>query len=488
MKAVLLLSIIPFFFLLLLIPTYAYITPDMAVNIPNSYVNERGLRCSNITGTLYCYWFEEDQSNHWGILFRANATGGNVKYCIIGTGLNYQSIGGGFAIANETHIIQRDSTAFLWNHMYYVPVWSMDNSTTCTRVDSGYTMGYYRLGAYYDINGDQGSGWTYFGLNVNAVNSTTMQTVGETNYDYYVSVNNLTTFSFPDIADNETAFAMNGTYGTVTNNVFFEFRGGALYGLLPNYCTLYNVCGTSIYYDFYKENASTTWLYVYKTDWLYRMNWTAQLDDYSNTTTFVITPVEPLDGTTTYDSPEKLTVSLTTDMNGSLTFFFNGSLISGVNYTINTIQNEDQYSAVTGSLTNGESYTWFARFTSGSDTWVTNNQTFTYNLNSYDYLLSNPMNGFALLIGSAFSTSDLDASKEISSVILSFVISIMIVLGIGIVGKGKMHSDSLLTTFGLSLIAFMSMFALMGWFPAWFIIILLVIGAYAFMKIGKIGD
>lgn len=484
MKAVLLLSIIPFFFLLLLIPAHAYISVDKNISTPTS----EGLACTNVSGTFYCYLFVV---NYPAVgdraVVRYNATLEDSKWCEF----NYHStayVGSG--IVNATHLIYVSSTPAT---SYLIDISSIATNTTCqdTLITSPTVgSGVNRAGFSYS---DNSSGFNYWGASGAISNSTTSSTISAIWTD--VTANNLHMISLPNQTTNVTAYATNHSVGTPYTDFnytyIFKLTSGVIATTYNNPFITYGIPTANSPYniDFHKENASTTWLYMSHNSRAYRMNWT-EAEDLGGGVSIRYVAGIGNGGITTTESIIEVGIGLTSSCNGTLIWYYDGSIKGNTSITTAPMSTEEYYYYALGVLSTG-SHTWYASFLDSctSTYWNTSIQKFTVQTaqGSYDYILQNPANGMALLVGGVFSIYDLESSKHISSIIFTFVIAIAIVLGIGMVGKGKMASDSLLSIFGISIMVLLSMFTLMGWFPSWLLIILLVISAYAFVKMGKIG-
>lgn len=172
------------------------------------------------------------------------------------------------------------------------------------------------------------------------------------------------------------------------------------------------------------------------------------------------------------------------------TWYSNQATVSVPSYTIACI-NSSTGTVVDIIDQNGNSTTEVELLSRAGNTVTSSEQNGTStageDTSSYNYLLNNPMNWVAMGVGGLFSVRSLTTSQQISSILFSFVIAIALVLGIAVVGKGKMSSNSMITGFIVSAFGGLVMFTLMGWFPAWLMIVLIVIGSYIMAKTMGLG-
>jgi hypothetical protein len=103
----------------------------------------------------------------------------------------------------------------------------------------------------------------------------------------------------------------------------------------------------------------------------------------------------------------------------------------------------------------------------------------------------NPMNALALLIGGAFgygTTESLATAQQISSMLISLFISMCLIIVITVKAEQRMNANNMFLLFIFTMLGLLIMFTFISWFPSWIMIVLIVISAIGFIKIGGIGQ
>lgn len=172
------------------------------------------------------------------------------------------------------------------------------------------------------------------------------------------------------------------------------------------------------------------------------------------------------------------------------TWYSNQATVSVPSYTISCI-NLTTGAAVDIIDQNGNSTTEVELLTRAGNT-VTASESnasaaITQDTQSLNYLTSNPANYIAMSIGGIFSITNLGTAQNISSILLSFVISIALVMMIAVKGKGGLESNTMMNGFLISMLGMLAMFTLMSWFPAWLFICIMIIGAYLIARQSGVG-
>lgn len=464
-----------FFFLVLTMPAMAYLPVEINETTGTPYVySTRGLACTNSSGTFYCYVLACDNSNYIRV-FRYDDNLTNVEKCYIGlTSASGCGSITGFGIANSTHSLIKFTTG----KFRLVPLNNFTGEICTAGAELGSTTSANMLtsGGYYSGN-DNVVYWGGIDDAKFSDNSTTA--VAKFWADYYVNLR------LDNQSDNSTIYAMTNA---TQNYTFGLYTDGALTNSYSSISELYGTSATYTNWDLYKLDADTTYLYfaygTYPNIYLVRANFSEALL-YESGTEFIAT--SPEDNAIVYTIPD-LSVRLTTDVNGTIFWYLDGSLLGSVIITTNGTMTTQPFSANSGTLSTG-SHTWYARFVDQfSNTWTTETLAFTYTLDSSLYtLMTNPADGLALLIGGLFNVETLEGARLVAGTLLSFIGAIGSVILISILAKGKLHASELSMMFGLSIIVFIVMFTFAGWLPYWLTALLVVIGGFAFAKMSGLG-
>jgi len=104
------------------------------------------------------------------------------------------------------------------------------------------------------------------------------------------------------------------------------------------------------------------------------------------------------------------------------------------------------------------------------------------NITTSTNVFYNPANAIAMTIGSGFGITDLSQAQMITSIILSLVGSIATSIALSIKGKVKGHSLERIFTF--SSLMYLVLFTMIGWFPSWLIVILIIVSTLVMTKKG----
>lgn len=473
-----LLFLIPFLFLLFLnIPAFASAPVEINLTYNKAVYTPTAIMVSNLTGTTYVYLLGFTQASA-ARLERYDANWANMVYCTFAGTANYEAAG----LANSTHLLLKMAD----NNYRLVSIANMATNTTCQASDAfGSNSGYQPAGmGYY---GTAAAGYSYvptgeYGI----INSTTAD-----NFIPAFWNSSVRAIKNSNVSQNTTV------YGMLSNGKLTRYDNSVDVGGMSTFLETFGIDTFNgvANWDILKYNASTTEAWFIDgtglgTMYLVRANF-SKLESLGSYGVWFgkLVGGGSIENQTTSSSPVNLGVFLETSCNGTIYWYLDGSNIG--NTTINTAPFAVQFFYFSsGTLTEGghSNYAVFNDSCVGAN-WTAQTNWFTYETpqGSYDYLLKNPANGLALLIGGVFSTANLATSQQISSIIFSVLIAIAIVLGIGMVGKGKMATDSLMSMFGITIMSLLVMFTLIGWFPAWLLILMLVISAYAFVKLGKIG-
>lgn len=468
-----------FFFIVLTVPAMAYLPVEVNQTYSGSFLGTYSIAVSNLTGTLYIYRVGTPSGSYPHIqIERFNATFQERVYCDIGqSGGTYIR---GLNPINSTHLLipLYDGTS------YVMDVSNIATNTSCPATgggDSGVSLSsYFVSGGFYNSSGiNPISGWVYYGDTVNVRNSVDFSDL-IMNSPY--AINEYEKISLPNSSDNYTSYAMR-SWNLFSDGSIYKFLNGNLYA---NYSDIYTAFGVSArWWDMVNFSTYNLIYFVGSDGRLYVGNWSL-VEQYGNGT--ILTPVSPQDGEYLYTIPD-LTVQLSTDVNGTLFWYVNGAVIGSVVITTNGTMTDQPFSVNQGTATDGTTYTWYALFTDQyANGWQTLPRTWTYSMDSsLTTLLTNPTDGLALMIGGAFGVSDLESARLIAGTLLSFIGALASVIIISVIAKGHLHASELTMIFGLSIVVLIVLFTFADWLPAWLSALIIVIGAFAFVKMAGVG-
>lgn len=471
-----------FFFLLLTIPCHAYITLESNTSITyNEQIMFEAVDCVNeSSGSIGCYLLWQDTTLDDFYLNRFNSTWQNSTGCTLFN--NGQPTG--LAVINESMAMV--SYYNLSDFGDYCGLWNISNISSCTLIsinESGCAVGQY--GQNF---GSWNGSYVFFGSNSNYLNLAYANS--GLNY-WYNGYDNA--FALPDKTDDTIGFSwrymtntLPSTMSDITQwNSEVNFSTIAdineLYGINLEF-TVMDIVEYENYYRLYAADMNRISSNGYQTDFFYIANFSKALEVGQDILFRAVSPAN----TTTYNSEQNLVVSLTSELNGTI-YFYLDDVITGI-VTVNETTSNDQFSAITDELTSGQSYTWYAIFIDQySNAWTTGETVFTYNLLDGNAVFNQPANAIAALIGNAFGIGSLSTSQEIAAIMLSLIIAVAAILSISQVGKGKLATSELMTMFAFVFMSALLMFTLAGWFNTFFLILLMVIAAFAFVKMGNLG-
>lgn len=461
------------FFLLFCSNVNAYFPVDINIAYSGTIYSFRGLACTNLTGTFYCYLMGGVTGTNHIIIERYNATWQDRKWC--DSGLSGSSAMAGFGIANSTHVVwqQTDDTARI------VPINNIESSTSCSASAPFGSLGadfYIANAGYYDVKENGISGWNYWGIDGDIRNSTSQTLIASGWWDLSIH-----TLRLPNQSVNTTIYGM-GQYSNsnhITDTSIKKYTNGVLVGSLSSLHEFYGSGNCTIcWWDIFKQSSSTTWIYQYNGR-LYRMNFT-NADLIGSATTIEI--ISPIDNTSMMQNPPNLHIQINTQLNGSLAWYLDGSSVGTTNIISNS-STQDIYFSNPNVLSTGYHY-WQVKYTDNySYIWESEIEEFIEGKADF---FTDPMENLAQTIGGFFSVDDLETSKTISSIIFAFLIALFFPFIIII--KSKQHLDGNVVLYAYIIIFFtiLVMFSLINWFPSWLMILLIVIGAFGFVSIGKL--
>lgn len=461
-----------FFFLSLVSSqAFAYLPVESSPGLSGSTItNIRGWACTNTTGTFYCYLFGGTGSDDL-IVERYNATFQDRKWC--DSGLSGASFMSGFGIANDTHVFWRQTD----KGIRLVPIFNISSSTSCSASggigsgvgSNGFT---WASAGYYDIGSDA-SAWDYFGSDGGVRYSSDMTLIASPFWDSSLSI-----IRFPNQTDNSTFYGVNYTFGD-DGFYFWRYTNGAFDGFLANYEDAYNISytgGVPPFFDLYKVNNSTTWLYL-----------PGILANFSLLETIgqgtSIVAIDPIDNNSIVTNPPRLHIQISSANNGTLNWYIDGTLYGSQSFVANNTTS-DIYFTPPVSIT-ADYHTWYANFTDNfSVTWSTGTQWFKEGSANF---FTDPGLWVAQSIGGLFSVRDLETSKNISSILFSFLIAAIVPIYLSSRTEIKIEPNNLISAYLFMFLALLCGFTFAGWFPVVFFAALLILAAAGFVKFGKVG-
>jgi len=463
-----------FLFILLIKPSFAYLSLDKNVSAGATLGTPKYFTCYNSNTSdkgIFCFVFGGTSHK----IYRWDSNIANLKSCTIN---NTYTDYGGILVNNTTAYIQYISGSILGFDVSNIA------SGNCPMIDSqsmsGTTAGAYYLGTNYQIGNIY-----YMG---NGVFDSSFTSIEAPFWIESSTSNNSVVLS--NISSNSTIWitkvgGLGGSYSTK----MYQFTNKAYVSKI-DYYLLWNIgSGTKFIIPALVKINSTT-IYGYFLDasinYIYRVNFTAGITAGEGTN---LPAFFPLNNTIVSSSPQLLKVYLTTSNNGTLTFYLNNTLIGGTSFNITTPFVNQEFSSSTGVLTENQGYSWYANFTDiFGNTWITPVETFSFNLHTISYFVSNPMNYIALTIGGAFSVQDLTTSQLISSILISLGGAVVIVIFIATKSHDKLDGHALTQTMTYSFVILLVLFTLIGWFPAWIWAVLITLaGLYYSGIFSKIG-
>jgi hypothetical protein len=430
----------------------AYYPLDKNVTIDfGANVLIEGFQCLNATdNNVYC--FIKTQTK----IYRFNSTWGDEKSCLAG-----EPSTGWFYMTNESYV--------------YYSLGGICTRYNITNISAGGTC------AAESINcngGFHGSQTITAGISQNLVyvDDGVLNTANQYLYGSYYggSFNEIST---PYKDNNSTLFASVSSALNEHQN-FSYYLNGVYVKNIANPAELFNIAGGSVYVSMvatgntiwaYIVDANTTTLEGSETDKLYKANFNSPLL-YSAS---VLEAFYPLNTTINPSDINNfpLTAKLFTASNGTLLFFYDDVYVNEL--TINESTKNNQIFSVSTPATYG-GHSWYAIFfdSDAGIQWTLPHTYFTLevgvpsNISWLDYLGLN----FASLV---FGITDIPTARNLMSIFFSVLFS-MITLLIAAVW-GKIKGAILGQIFLISFIAWLVIFAVIGWLNGFVLILLMVL-------------
>lgn len=465
-----------FFFIVLTIPVFAYYDFDVNTTFAaDQPLSIRGMDCTNNSGTLYCYVATQCNGGDWCVE-RYNATWQDKKECVWNA-LGY--IGDNFAMINSTHAMLHNDPP--QNDYFLVNVTDIATNSTCpyTLIESdfNFTEDYYQAGTYYPV--DYTDSELYFAKQDIIVNGTTGQDIRSG-----WGITELESVSFPDETDNNTAYGKSvDVGGDLDASDIYKVTNGLSYQTLNNVFEIYGMeeATTSQFLalDWYKVDAATTYIFIAYNGTVYRGNWS----EYESAgAVSYITPTSPINGASALTNPPVLTAALFATTNGTVMWYVDGGWLG--NTSVTSSASEQSVHFTPSAVLTAEAHNWTATFVDGfGNSWTSDTEDFYIGQANF---WVQPMDYFAQLTGNFFGAGDLNTAREISSIFFSFIFAL--ILPIILIVKGiKTDGNSMMYLFIMIFMAFLVMFTLLGWFPTWILIVLVIIASIGFIKLGGIG-
>lgn len=467
-------TLIPLFVFLFIFlcssPVSAYLAVDMNVSYSGTITNSRGFACTNITGTFYCYMLGTTAASDI-IVERYNATFGDRYYC--DTGFNSAAGLVGFGIFNTTHVVWRQTDKTL----RVVPIDNIAASTTCTGSGSFGSVG--SSGSDWQSAGLYNATGLYFGSDGGFISS-----AGSLLFSSWWNTSD-NILRLPNQTDNTTIIGAD--YNGNNNWLFSKYTSGVFDGYLANFETAYGIyyyTGQPPFFDVYNVSAATTWLYTwvgaYPSKRLYRANFTLLAAIGQGTT---IMAIAPINNNSITANPPTLNISLSTANNGTITWYLDGANIGTTSITNNT-STQQKFFAPPSSISSGYHY-WEANFTDiYSFTWSTGKQEF---IEGRATIYNDGAEGVAQIVGDWFGIDDLGLSKQLTAIFLSLIMGMALPIILIVYSRKGLDPNNLLFIFIMVFYVSLVGFTLIGWFNIFIMIVLVVVGGLAFVKIGGIG-
>lgn len=470
MKQILILTSIVLFLFLFSINAYAYLPIDInnSVSLAN---NVRGIRCINSTADnkIYCYVLADK------IIYRFNETLQDQKSC----NLNY-TLGNHYGLS-----VLNNTDAYISSGSAYCDYWDITNiaTGTCTlKARYGYAL--YPNGCYakspFTYQSGSFSNNAFYIPNY-AVTNLTFASIESPFWPTPSSSNSIGTVSIPNRSDNTTIYI---TGISTTQKPTYKYVSGALSKTLGTFSEYWNIGSSNhVDIDLFKHSNSLTYGFIVAdngvdSDFLYRVNFTQAENTYA-TVIFALSPLNNSYDVNTADFPLRL--ELSTQLSGTLYFYFDNAFAGSIN--VNQSNINDGVFSYTANIPTTSSHSWRASYIDNqTNTWSFGNIYFTaiYGGLSPDAFFERPADTIALLFASPFNITDLPTARNLASMILTFIFSMIITLLVAIYGKVK--GNFLFYIYIISFIGLLIMFTITGWFDVIYMVLLSIICGVIIVK------
>lgn len=466
-----------FLFIFLSIPGYAYYDIDITQNVSLSGYNYRALRCLNQTDNeVYCYAIGEDY------FVRFNATLQDAKTCQ--NNVSFAPYGG--AVINETtacivygaytdcfnitNIASGGSCPLVYQY-------SNIKSTGGASPVVGETYGYltYWTGQNGIRNGNDLVSSAFYPQNIYFPYEDAGQTsipYKDTNATLYYTY----TYDPYGLTEQVTEIYNNGAYVSTTSSIS-DLWGLPVLSGFPKYTDIIDVDGTQYMYIL-QERVSAS--HGTDTDTIWRVNF----ENVVNITAPNFYATNPLNNSVVLATGDtyQLRLYLLTDKPGLLTFSHNDS--SNLFLIINESNMDSKYYTMDVPVADSDGLNfWYAWFIDNTSTqWTFASYPIYYTVQTQltpGDLASNPAEALALAFASIFSIRDLATAKMMFSVVMAFAMSFMTLI---FLHKLKVHGDINGQAFMVSLLLWIVMFSLVGWFPSWLLVVIIVIAGFVMAR------
>lgn len=446
MKSFYLVSVLVFSLIFISHGAYAAFPTDY--NISATYGTfYYGLECDS----TYCYAIGQDSGNFY--IERYNLTLGDKKYCLIGTNV----LPSNFYRVNDTFFaFEKLSGAFT----YYVNTSAIATNTSCpytiktVGISNEQVQPGYSLGLVYNPR-------------QNVIFPSDDPTTNLGAWSTW-SVHSIDSLRFSNKSDNSTAYGMDNIIPFVyQNGNVSKFINGTYLSTLGSYHTAYGLGSTNSrsVFDLVKIDSSTTYIFVIYNSRVIRANFSS-MDSLGGVP--IVTALAPINNASASSNPPQLSVSVWSNLNGTITWYLDGANIGSTAY--NSAPGTATIYFVPPSALTTDYHYWYANFTDSNNiSWTSDTEWF---LNGLANFFTDPLEATAQLIGSFYSVEDLDTSKNIFGLLASMLIPVLAIIGLASVIKidGQTAIVLLFAFFFASLILFNSA----GFVDSWIIFAIFV--------------
>lgn len=441
-----------FFFLSFFISSsFAYLPIDANVSITLGATNPSTISCRNSSLTdVRCIVFG-DGAGGTNYAWEFNYSGVKTTRTI-----NINNTFYGSTVVNDTFAIVQMNAYCDWINITAGSNYAqLGSDATCGYYDIGYMYpAQYYDGAYYMADGRYTGYPASWGLIESAPWNSGNRTI-----------------MLPNVSTNATIYT---TGVWPANKPIMKWVNGAYSKTIGSIQTMWGIglrANSRVFGGLWK-NGTTTWMFIIdycsaaacgsEKSYFYRVNFT-KADDAGLGSEFTESDTYPTNSTI-YDTSVQFKITLTAACNGTITWYLDNAAIGTT--PVNTAPITDQvYYFASGVLTNG-THTWEANFTDdcGGATWSTGKITFTKATTSaVTTVAQNIANALGITLDNGLLFLGLLIAVTISGALAYYV-------------KWQLFIPSMIVS--------MMALAVIGWFPAWVTVVMIVIAGMIFAKYG----